>query len=136
MLFFAIVLVSDFVGFWCQLGLNLPPNLEPKSTKSRPKSHPRCIQNGILFWITFWMAFWLIFGGFSASTSTKNQSKINQEVNPTTQQPKYRKTIKFSVSSTFFIDLNYFALGMLNPRIHKKRSNIHPKTTLKSMLQF
>ena len=98
---FAIVLVSDFVGFWCQVGLNLPPNLELKTTKNRPKSHPRCIQNRILFLITFWIAFCLIFGVFSTSKSTKNQSKNNQKVNPTTQQPKYRKTSKFDNSFTF-----------------------------------
>ena len=113
-----------------------PSNLEPKSIKNRPKSHPRCIQNRILFLIAFWIAFSLIFGWFSTSTSTKNQSKINQEVNSTTQQPRYRKTIKFGESSTFFIDFSYFALGMLRSKINKKRSNIHQKTSLQSIPQL
>ena len=35
---------------------------------------------------------------------TSKSKKINQKVNPTTQQPQYRKTNKFGNSSTFFID--------------------------------
>ena len=135
-LFLILDLVSDYVGFWSQFGLILPPNLEPKSNQNRSKSHPRCIQNRILFLITFWIDFWWIFDGFSASKSTKNQSKMNQKVNPTSQQPRYRKTTKFGDSSTFFIDFNNFALGLLRSKIYKKWSNIHQKTSLKSIPQL
>ena len=124
------------LDFGANLASSCPPNLEPKSSQNRSKSNPRCIQNRILFLITFWMDFWWIFGGFSTSTSTKNQSKMNQKVNPTTQQPRYRKTTKFGDSSTFFIDFSYFALGMLRSKINKKRSNIHQKTSLKSTPQL
>ena len=75
------------LDFGANLASSCPPNLEPKSNQNRSKSHPRCIQNRILFMITFWWDFLWI----STAISTKNQSKKNQNVNPTTQQPKYRK---------------------------------------------
>ena len=87
-MFVDIVLGPPFFRFWCQLGPNLPPNLGPKSSKNRSKSPPRSIQNRILFLITFCKDFWSIFGRFSTPKSIKNRSKIDQEINPTTQQPK------------------------------------------------
>ena len=60
---------------------------------------------------------------------------MNQKVNPTAQQPKYRKTIKFSDSCTFFIDFNYSSLGMLRSKINKNGIKIPSKTSVKSTSQ-
>ena len=86
--FFDIVLGPPFLGFWCQLGTNLPPHLGPKSFPNPSKSHPKSIQNRILFLIPFLIEFCKIFGRFSTPKSTKTQSKIDHKSIPTTQQPK------------------------------------------------
>ena len=94
--FLDIFLQCHFGRFWLQLGLNLPPNLDPKSTKNRSKSHPNSIPTCILFSIAFRMDFRTNFHRFSTPKSTKNQSKFNQKVNPTSQQPKNKKVNNYS----------------------------------------
>jgi len=81
------------------------------------------------------MDFCSFFGRFLTSKSTENQSKINQKVNPTAQQPKYRKNIKFGNGSTFFIDFSYSSLGMLRSKINKNGAKIPSKTSVKSTSQ-
>ena len=83
-----------FLRFWCQLGPNLAPNLAPKSPPNRSKSLPKSIQNRILFSIAFWIDFGSILGRFSTPKSIKNRPKINQQISPTTQQPKIKKVAK------------------------------------------
>ena len=65
-----------------------------------------------------------------------NRPKFNQKVNPTTQQPRYRKNIKFSNSSTLFTDFSYFALGMLRYIFNKNGAKIPSKTNVKSTPQL
>ena len=70
------------------------------------------------------------------SKTIQNQSKINHKLNPTAQQPQYRKTNKFGDSSTFFIDFSYSSLSMLRSKINKNGAKIPSKTSAKSTPQL
>ena len=102
MIAFQIALGTDFDRFWAptwspnrprisQLGAKIGPRppQDPSKTSQNPlKSSPKSIQNRNLIFDPFWSRILLIFHRFSTPKSSKNQSKINQQIIPTTQQPK------------------------------------------------
>ena len=127
--FFDIVLASFFFRFGYQLYPQLGPKLGPKSIKNRSKSPPSCIPNCILFLIVFWIDFWSIFDRFSTPKSTKNRSKINQPLTPTTQQSKIEKHQKTTCFSMF---LATSAMYVVVKESIKNYAKILSKTAFKS----
>ena len=82
-------IMLDLVPIWPHLASQLGAKIHPKSLQEPSKMHPK----SHLVFHHFLDGF--SFCGFPTSKSTKNQQKVNQKVNPTTQQPKYRKNVKF-----------------------------------------
>ena len=86
----------------------------------------------ILFSITFWIDFWLICYRFSTPKSIKIRSKT---INQSSQRHNNQKT-KILTNRWFLQYSRALGYVMLCTKINKNWTNIHQKTTLKSMLQF